>query len=158
MHGDRIGGRTGSGGEPHRHTHPRGAAAVGLRADQRAGQTRTVRAGQAGCQPVGVGLPMRALPRLRDFVTSEAGRPALLGCLGAVLITAGGLGAGSTRLHDPVLETARLSWLRFGHGLVFSSVLLWLGVALMLFAWLWLGRRAIAGATTEFTMIATTGF
>ncbi|HEX5144443.1 MAG TPA: alpha-(1-_6)-mannopyranosyltransferase A [Mycobacterium sp.] len=101
---------------------------------------------------------MRALPRLRDFITSEAGRPALLGCLGAVLITAGGLGAGSTRLHDPVLETARLSWLRFGHGLVFSSVLLWLGVALMLFAWLWLGRRAIAGATTEFTMIATTGF
>ena len=49
-----------------------------------------------------------------------------------MLITVGGLGAGSTRLHDPLLESMHLSWLRFGHGLVLSSVLLWVGVALML--------------------------
>ena len=59
------------------------------------------------------------------------------------MITAGGLGAGSTRLHDPLLESLHLSWLRFGHGLVLSSVLLWGGVAVMLIAWLWLGRRVI---------------
>ena len=70
-------------------------------------------------------------------------RPALLGFLGAALITVGGLGAGSTRLHDPLLESLHLSWLRFGHGLVLSSVLLWGGVAVMLFAWLWLGRRVV---------------
>ncbi|MBI3212429.1 MAG: alpha-(1-_6)-mannopyranosyltransferase A [Mycobacterium sp.] len=98
------------------------------------------------------------LGRLRLFAGSDAGRPALLGCLGALLITAGGLGAGSTRLHDPVLESAHLSWLRFGHGLVLSSVLLWGGVAVMLAAWLWLGKRVIAGGTDEYTMIATTGF
>ena len=85
-------------------------------------------------------------------------QPALLGCLGAVLITVGGLGAGSTRLHDPLLESLHLSWLRFGHGLVASSVLLWGGVALMLIAWLWLGRRVIDGTAREYTMIATTGF
>ena len=92
---------------------------------------------------------------LRD---SPQARPALLGCLGAVLITAGGLGAGSTRLHDPLLESLHLSWLRFGHGLVLSSVLLWVGVALMLIAWLWLGRRVIDRTATEYTMVATTGF
>jgi len=98
------------------------------------------------------------LARLKAFTVSDAGRPALLGCLGALLITAGGLGAGSTRVHDPVLESAHLSWLRFGHGLVLSSVVLWLGVAVMLFAWLWLGKRVIAGGPDEYTMVATTAF
>jgi len=96
--------------------------------------------------------------RLTAFTASPEGRPALLGCVGAALITAGGLGAGSTRLHDPLLESLHLSWLRFGHGLVLSSVLLWGGVALMLIAWLWLGRRVIDRSATEYTMIATTGF
>jgi alpha-1,6-mannosyltransferase len=98
------------------------------------------------------------LSRIREFVGAGQGRPALLGCLGAALITAGGLGAGSTKQHDPVLEALGLSWLRFGHGLVLSSVLLWLGVALMLFAWFWLARRVLAGDVSEHTMVVTTGF
>lgn len=81
-----------------------------------------------------------------------------MGCLGAVLITAGGLGAGSTKPHDPLLEVLHLSWLRFGHGLVLSSVLLWCGVALMLISWLALGRQVIARSASEYTMIVTTGF
>ena len=100
------------------------------------------------------------LARLAAFASGDDGRPALLGFLGAVLITLGGLGAGSTRLHDPLLESMHLSWLRFGHGLVVSSVLLWGGVALMLLAWLWLGRRVIQrdAGVSEWAMIATTGF
>ena len=101
---------------------------------------------------------MTSFARLSAFTTSPEARPALLGFLGAVLITAGGLGAGSTRLHDPLLESLHLSWLRFGHGLVLSSLLLWGGVAVMLFAWLWLGRRVIDGSAREYTMVATTGF
>ncbi|MDT5328100.1 MAG: alpha,6-mannosyltransferase [Mycobacterium sp.] len=96
--------------------------------------------------------------RLVAFAMSPEARPALLGFLGAVLITLGGLGAGSTRLHDPLLESLHLSWLRFGHGLVVSSVLLWGGVALMLVSWLWLGRRVVNRTATEYTMVATTGF
>ena len=96
--------------------------------------------------------------RLTAFAVSPEARPALLGFLGATLITIGGLGAGSTRQHDPLLESLHLSWLRFGHGLVLSSVLLWSGVALMLMAWLWLGRRVIDRTATQYTMIATTGF
>ena len=96
--------------------------------------------------------------KLTAFAASPQARPALLGAIGAVLITAGGLGAGSTRLHDPLLESLHISWLRFGHGLVLSSVLLWVGVTLMLIAWLWLGRRVIDRSATEYTMVATTGF
>jgi alpha-1,6-mannosyltransferase len=95
------------------------------------------------------------LSRLRAFALAADGRPALLGCLGAALITTGGLGSGSTKQHDPLLESLHLSWLRYGHGLVLSSVVLWIGVTMMLSAWLWLGRRALAGAATEFTMVAS---
>ncbi|HME78554.1 MAG TPA: alpha-(1-_6)-mannopyranosyltransferase A [Mycobacterium sp.] len=96
--------------------------------------------------------------RLREFTAAAEGRPALLGCLGAALITTGGLGAGSTKEHDPLLEALHLSWLRYGHGLVLSSVVLWVGVALMLIAWLWLGRRALTGDASEYAMVASTGF
>ncbi|MCH9667005.1 MAG: alpha-(1-_6)-mannopyranosyltransferase A [Actinomycetia bacterium] len=98
------------------------------------------------------------LGRLKEFTFSPEARPALVGALGAILITVGGLGAGSTQLHDSLLESMHLSWLRFGHGLVVSSVLLWAGVALMLIAWLWLGRRVIDRTASEYTMVATTGF
>jgi alpha-1,6-mannosyltransferase len=103
----------------------------------------------------GLSRHLRALPA---FASAPEGRPAWLGFLGAALITVGGLGAGSTRLHDPLLESLHLSWMRFGHGLVISSVLLWGGVALMLIAWLRLGRRVVDGSATEYTMVATTGF
>ncbi len=102
------------------------------------------------------------LSQLRRFATAAEAGPARLGFLGAVLITMGGLGAGSTKPHDPLLEYLHLSWLRFGHGLVLSSIVLWAGVGLMLIAWLALGRRVLAGpgpnAATEFMMRATTGF
>lgn len=103
-------------------------------------------------------LVAQNISSLRRFVTAPQARPARLGGLGAILITTGGLGAGSTKPHDPLLESLHLSWLRFGHGLVLSSILLWLGVGLMLIAWLKLGRQVIGDRATDFTMIATTGF
>jgi alpha-1,6-mannosyltransferase len=108
--------------------------------------------------PGSVTLRKQHFSRLRQFITTAEGRPALLGCLGAALITVGGLGAGSTKQHDPLLELIHLSWLRYGHGLVLSSVLLWLGVALMLIAWLQLGRRVVTRDASEYTLVATTGF
>ena len=98
------------------------------------------------------------LSRLREFAGADEGRPALLGFMGAVLITTGGLGSGSTKQHDPLLDSLHLSWLRFGHGLVLSSVLLWVGVTLMLSAWLWLGRRVLAGSASEYAMVASAAF
>lgn len=87
--------------------------------------------------------------RAAAFLRTPAGRAAITGFGGAILIAIGGLGAGSTRQHDPLLESVGLSWLRFGHGLVVSSISMWLGVALMLLAWLGLGRHVIAGKVTK---------
>jgi alpha-1,6-mannosyltransferase len=95
--------------------------------------------------------------RLRAFVATPEAGPAKLGFLGSALITMGGLGAGSTKPHDPLLESMHMSWLRFGHGLVLSSLLLWTGVGLLLIAWVRLGRRVVAGTATGFTMRVTTG-
>ncbi len=100
----------------------------------------------------------RRFSRLLAFVAGPESRPAKLGLLGSALITLGGLGAGSTRQHDPLLASVHLSWLRFGHGLVLSSIVLWAGVGLMLIAWLALGRRVLAGGASEYVMKATTGF
>ena len=98
------------------------------------------------------------LSNLTSFAATPEAKPAKLGFAGSVLITLGGMGAGSTKTHDPLLESMHMSWLRFGHGLVLSSIALWVGVGLMLIAWLLLGRRALAGEATEFTMRATTAF
>ncbi|MFC4602162.1 alpha-(1-_6)-mannopyranosyltransferase A [Rhodococcus kronopolitis] len=81
--------------------------------------------------------------RLREvalFARSEAGHAAVLGLIGAVMITFGGFGSGSIRRRDPLLEALHLSWLRFGHGLVLSTVVVWVGVLLMIAAWVRLGR------------------
>jgi alpha-1,6-mannosyltransferase len=116
--------------------------------------THTSEAGSATTK----GYVTQRLSRLREFVTAPEAGPAKLGFLGSVLITIGGLGAGSTKPHDPLLESIHMSWLRFGHGLVLSSILLWTGVGLMLIAWVGLGRRVLAGEATEFMMKATTAF
>ncbi|BAW05675.1 alpha-(1-_6)-mannopyranosyltransferase A [Nocardia seriolae] len=85
-----------------------------------------------------------------DFVRGPAGHSATLGFFGALMITFGGFGAGSVRRNDPLLEAMHLSWLRFGHGLVLSSVFVWIGVIAMITAWVRLGRIVIGrqpGAT-----------
>ncbi|WP_068278197.1 alpha-(1-_6)-mannopyranosyltransferase A [Aldersonia kunmingensis] len=78
-----------------------------------------------------------------DFARSPEGHHAVLGLFGALMITFGGFGAGSVRRRDPLLEAAHLSWLRFGHGLVLSSLMVWIGVLLMIAAWVRLGRTTI---------------
>jgi alpha-1,6-mannosyltransferase len=116
--------------------------------------THTSEAGSATAK----GYVNQHLSQLREFATAPEAGPAKLGFLGSVLITIGGLGAGSTKPHDPLLEAMHMSWLRFGHGLVLSSIVLWIGVGLMLIAWVGLGRRVLAGEATEFMMRATTAF
>lgn len=82
------------------------------------------------------------------FLRSPEGHAAILGLVGAALITFGGFGAGSVRRRDPLLESMHLSWLRFGHGLILSSIIVWLGVVLMIVAWVRLGRATLGGRTT----------
>ncbi|WP_330253762.1 alpha-(1-_6)-mannopyranosyltransferase A [Nocardia sp. NBC_00565] len=78
-----------------------------------------------------------------DFARSPEGHSALLGLFGALMITFGGFGAGSVRKRDPLLEAMHLSWLRFGHGYALSTMVIWVGVLLMITAWVRLGRTTI---------------
>ncbi|GAA4390531.1 alpha-(1-_6)-mannopyranosyltransferase A [Tsukamurella soli] len=81
----------------------------------------------------------------RDFLRSRDGRPTVTGCLGAVLTTLGSFGAAAVRVHDVALEDAHLSWLRFGHGLMLSSIAFWIGIALLVLSWVRLGRCTLDG-------------
>ncbi|GAA5058692.1 alpha-(1-_6)-mannopyranosyltransferase A [Nocardia callitridis] len=78
-----------------------------------------------------------------DFLRSQEGHAALLGFVGALMITFGGFGAGAVRKRDPLLEAMHLSWLRFGHGYALSMIFVWIGVLLMITAWVRLGRTTI---------------
>lgn len=83
--------------------------------------------------------------RALDFLRGPAGNAALLGATGSVLMAFGSFGAGSVRREDPLLEDLFLSWLRFGHGQLLSTIILWAGVLLMIAAWVRVGRAALAG-------------
>ncbi|WP_254206142.1 alpha-(1-_6)-mannopyranosyltransferase A [Nocardia alni] len=78
-----------------------------------------------------------------DFFRSPEGHAAILGFWGSVMITVGGMGAGATRRSDPLLESAHLSWLRFGHGYALATMVVWVGVLAMIWAWVRLGRITI---------------
>lgn len=90
----------------------------------------------------------RRIGSLREFFGSLQGRAALLGLLGAIVLVIGGLGSGSLRRHDALLENMQLGWLRYGHGMVISSILLWTGVLVMIWAWVRLGRLTLRGGVT----------
>ncbi|TQF73583.1 alpha-(1-_6)-mannopyranosyltransferase A [Rhodococcus spelaei] len=85
---------------------------------------------------------------IADFLRCDAGHAAVLGFIGAVMITFGGFGSGAVRRQDPLLEDLHLSWLRFGHGLVLSTAIVWIGVLLMIAAWVRLGRAVLADDVT----------
>ncbi len=90
--------------------------------------------------------PHRSWPQTTaDFLRSQAGHAAILGFAGAIMITFGGFGAGSVRREDPLLEAMHLSWLRFGHGQILSTAIVWIGVISMIAAWVRLGRGTLAG-------------
>lgn len=90
----------------------------------------------------------RRLGSIAEFLRKPQGRAAMQGVVAALFIVAGGVGAGSLRRHDPILEGAHLSWLRFGHGSVIASVLVWIGVLTMIWAWVKLGRITLKGTVS----------
>ncbi len=74
-------------------------------------------------------------------------RTIVLGTVGSVLLLAGGLGAAAGALDDPVMSDGPVSWLRYGHGKMLATLVVLLGFALLVWAWVRLGRRVLAGHT-----------
>jgi len=70
--------------------------------------------------------------------------PLWLGFGAAVLLLIGGTGGGGTLIHDPILTNSPLGFWRYGHGHELATALMYLGVVLMAWAWVKLGRDVLA--------------
>ena len=70
---------------------------------------------------------------------------------------AGGLGCAGVLRTDPMLGGGVLSALRYGHGLELATVVFYLGLGLLVWAWVWLGRDVLAGRTGGRSVLACAG-
>ncbi|WP_235883413.1 polyprenol phosphomannose-dependent alpha 1,6 mannosyltransferase MptB [Saccharopolyspora elongata] len=93
----------------------------------------------AGQPSLGGRRPRRPLP-LRTIA---------LGAIGSVLLLIGSFGAAGTLVHDPVLGSGPLSVLRYGHGRDVAVTVVYVGFALLVWAWVRLGRGVIANLVTS---------
>src|SRR5215469_10297161 len=67
-------------------------------------------------------------------------RTLVQGVAGSTCIMVGSVGAGGGLIHDPILGNGPLSWIRYGHGQQLAQALLYIGVGLLVWAWVRLGR------------------
>ncbi|MDQ3154365.1 MAG: polyprenol phosphomannose-dependent alpha 1,6 mannosyltransferase MptB [Actinomycetota bacterium] len=81
----------------------------------------------------------------------------LLGLLGSVLLTVGAVGAGGILAQDPLITGGPLSWVRYGHGRILATIVLYLGFGLVVWAWVRLGRDVLRGTATGRQVIAAGG-
>lgn len=70
-------------------------------------------------------------------------RTIALGTAGATLMMLAALGAAGVLVSDPVIGAGPLSWIRYGHGKALATAVLYLGFALMVWAWVRLGRYVL---------------
>ncbi len=72
-------------------------------------------------------------------------RTIALGTIGSLLILVSALGAGAILAQDPLIGRGPLSWVRYGHGRMLATFVLYAGFGLVVWAWVRLGRHVLAG-------------
>ncbi|MEU6641744.1 polyprenol phosphomannose-dependent alpha 1,6 mannosyltransferase MptB [Saccharomonospora sp. NPDC046836] len=72
-------------------------------------------------------------------------RTTAMGVIGSILLLLASFGAAGTLVHDPLLSTGPLSWIRYGHGRAIATAVLYVGFALVVWAWVRLGRYVLDG-------------
>src|ERR1700741_664261 len=72
-------------------------------------------------------------------------RTIALGTVGSVLILVSALGAGPILAQAPLLGRSPMSWVRYGHGRMLATIVLYVGFLLVVWAWVRLGRHVLAG-------------
>lgn len=72
-------------------------------------------------------------------------RASHLGLLGAILLTLGSFGGGATRNRGGVLEAVGLDFLSYGRGAAISNTVFFIGMVLLVAAWVLLGRQSVFG-------------
>jgi len=84
-------------------------------------------------------------------------RTVALGTMGSLLILVSAVGAGGILVHDPVLGDGPLSWVRYGHGKMLATAGLYLGFALVVWAWIRLGRHVLAARVDAKAVLVAAG-
>lgn len=72
----------------------------------------------------------------------------LLGLAGSVLLATMAVGAGGILITDPLITGGPLSWIRYGHGHDLATMALYVGVGMIVWAWVRLGRDVLSGTAT----------
>jgi alpha-1,6-mannosyltransferase len=72
-------------------------------------------------------------------------RTIALGTVGSLLILISALGAGAILASDPMIGRGPMSWIRYGHGRMLATLVLYVGFLLVVWAWVRLGRHVLAG-------------
>ena len=93
--------------------------------------------------------------------TAEKPLPARLiatGFAGTILIAAGGIGAAAVLEPDPILNGTAFGWLGYGHGKQMATAVVFVGVTLLVLAWIRLGREARAGRVDRRGVLVAIGF
>jgi alpha-1,6-mannosyltransferase len=113
--------------------------------------------------PVPPPTPVERVPRSRARLGWRARLgdpprgPLLLGLAASLLMVVGGVGAGGVLVHDPLLTNTALGFWRYGHGRDMAGALVYVGVALLGWAWVRLGREVIAGRVRGRAVLVTAG-
>jgi alpha-1,6-mannosyltransferase len=99
--------------------------------------------------------PRKAAPRSR-FGNPPRG-PLLTGLAGSLLMIVGGFGAGGVLIRDPILTNSPLGFWRYGHGRELATAFIYLGLFLMAWAWVRLGREVLAHRVGGRAVLSTAG-
>ncbi|MBW0115920.1 polyprenol phosphomannose-dependent alpha 1,6 mannosyltransferase MptB [Pseudonocardia sp. KRD-169] len=70
--------------------------------------------------------------------------PLVLGVVASLLMVVGGFGAAGVLVDDPLLTNSPVGFWRYGHGREIANSLIYLGVGLLAWAWVRLGRDVLA--------------
>lgn len=76
----------------------------------------------------------------------HARNPLRLGVAGTTLLALGSFGAGAIRNRGGILDALGLDFLSYGHGAGLSNALVWVGIALVVAAWVRLGKATVFDA------------
>jgi alpha-1,6-mannosyltransferase len=79
------------------------------------------------------------------------------GMLGAILMAGGGIGAASVLEPNPILDGTAFSWLGYGHGKQMAVAVVYVGIALIVWSWVRLGRDVRAGIVDRRGMLIAIG-
>lgn len=81
--------------------------------------------------------------------------PLLLGLVASVMMVIGAFGAGGVLVRDPLLTNSVIGFWRYGHGRDMAGWMIYIGVGLMAWAWIRLGREVLADRVRARAVLVT---